>query len=234
MPNKIKVVEGDKFGEWTIIREAEIAPDGTHRRFLCRCVCGNESVVQFGHLQSGHSNGCWKCGVRASGMKREKDYTGIVIGKLTFINRIYTRKGNWRKAKCECGAEVEVAAAASTDERVVACRRCTKEMGNSRKNLISDKKLLYRVKQMAKARSIIFDESIGEFLIELINSSCYYCGNPPKNGIDRIDSSRGYVSGNIRSCCMRCNTIKMDATEEDFYSHCKKIVELQEGRINEK
>ena len=36
------------------------------------------------------------------------------------------------------------------------------------------------------------------------------------NGIDRIDSSVGYVPGNVVPCCKYCNMAKMDRTKEEF------------------
>lgn len=55
---------------------------------------------------------------------------------------------------------------------------------------------------------------------------CHYCGLPASesngteeyryNGIDRKDSSRGYIKGNVVSCCRTCNTVKMDKSYEEF------------------
>lgn len=38
------------------------------------------------------------------------------------------------------------------------------------------------------------------------------------NGIDRIDSSKGYTFDNCRPCCYRCNVAKSDQSESDFYA----------------
>lgn len=71
--------------------------------------------------------------------------------------------------------------------------------------------------------------------IELVNSNCYYCNRPPftvrynktksvskkLNGIDRIDSSLGYVKGNVVPCCIDCNRAKMDNSKEYFLEWVK-------------
>lgn len=43
------------------------------------------------------------------------------------------------------------------------------------------------------------------------------------NGIDRIDSSKGYENGNVVSCCKNCNSAKMELSITDFKEHIIKI-----------
>lgn len=74
----------------------------------------------------------------------------------------------------------------------------------------------------------------------LISSNCYYCGSEPKeyqgdkrfnksgipflrNGIDRLDSSKGYIKDNCVSCCEDCNRMKMQMTSDHFLKHVEKI-----------
>jgi hypothetical protein len=51
---------------------------------------------------------------------------------------------------------------------------------------------------------------------------CYYCLNAFEKGakgIDRINSSIGYVISNIKPCCKTCNMLKNDLSYEDFFNH---------------
>src|ERR1700722_9765106 len=48
-------ITGEKYGEWTVISRLH------NSRWLCRCVCGNESSVPVGDLRSGRSRGCRPC-----------------------------------------------------------------------------------------------------------------------------------------------------------------------------
>jgi hypothetical protein len=60
----------------------------------------------------------------------------------------------------------------------------------------------------------------------LINNPCFYCaGELPQTGggIDRRDSSLGYVEGNCRPCCTVCNIAKNDLTEEEFRTWLLKV-----------
>lgn len=73
----------------------------------------------------------------------------------------------------------------------------------------------------AKARGLIFDVTFADFEM-LISSDCYYCGESGY-GIDRLDSGKGYIKGNIVPCCTMCNIMKQSYTEEEFVSQCIKI-----------
>lgn len=41
--------------------------------------------------------------------------------------------------------------------------------------------------------------------------------------LDRIDSKRGYIVGNVVWCCWGCNTAKQDFSIEEFIENCGKI-----------
>lgn len=78
-----------------------------------------------------------------------------------------------------------------------------------------------------------FKLTIEEFS-NLIHQRCYYCGELPSadnvwnksgkrkmddslikiNGIDRIDSNKGYTADNCVACCPQCNRMKLDYSTE--------------------
>lgn len=47
------------------------------------------------------------------------------------------------------------------------------------------------------------------------------------NGIDRIDSTKGYIAGNVVPCCETCNVMKLDATATAFLLQVSKITLVQ-------
>lgn len=75
----------------------------------------------------------------------------------------------------------------------------------------------------AKERCVEFALTNDEFR-QLTKEDCFYCGTEPRqlvkakyknlngnylhNGIDRLDSSDGYVSSNCVACCITCNRAK--------------------------
>ena len=46
-----------------------------------------------------------------------------------------------------------------------------------------------------------------------------------RNGIDRLDSTQGYVNGNCVTCCGRCNEAKMSEDLSEFVLRCNRIVQ---------
>lgn len=64
---RIEVKPGEQYGELTIIREVEAKGK---RHVLCKCSCGQQAKVRLGHLRSGHSTTCGKCGIEFNGKRR--------------------------------------------------------------------------------------------------------------------------------------------------------------------
>jgi hypothetical protein len=75
----------------------------------------------------------------------------------------------------------------------------------------------------AEKKGFIFD--ISEELFDTITSCpCYMCGKistrEHQNGLDRIDSSIGYIENNVYSCCGNCNYMKSNYTYKIFIDKC--------------
>ena len=64
---RIEVKPGDKYGELKVIREVE---SSGKRQILCKCSCGQQVTVRLGHLRSGHSTTCGKCGIEFKGQRK--------------------------------------------------------------------------------------------------------------------------------------------------------------------
>ena len=105
-------------------------------------------------------------------------------------------------------------------------KECVKQINNRyyQREKFSNKYRFIRYKASAKQRG--FDFNINkEECFKLFNGICYYCGDKDSRiGIDRIDSDKGYITGNIVPCCKRCNIMKNKTPLEDFINHCEKIV----------
>lgn len=67
MMRRIPVNPGDKYGDLVVVRELE---SSGKRKFLCRCSCGNTAEVRLGHLRSGHTQTCGRCGLELNGVRK--------------------------------------------------------------------------------------------------------------------------------------------------------------------
>jgi hypothetical protein len=102
--------------------------------------------------------------------------------------------------------------------------------------------LYYRYKVDAKQRGVPFDLTKDQFRA-LTSNNCTYCNQKPSkvsnprgaieeyiyNGIDRYDSNKGYILGNVAPCCETCNYMKRMMNPSEFFKQVFKIYKAQEG-----
>lgn len=106
-PNRRHNLLGQRFGKWTVIAPAENYPGTNKRRWLCRCDCGNEKVVNQEGLLQGTSTSCG-CALPE---KRRRDIAGQRFGLLTALYPVGKKEGKgsniyWR-FRCDCGKEID-------------------------------------------------------------------------------------------------------------------------------
>src|SRR3989337_1838601 len=134
---------------------------------------------------------------------------------------------------CQCGKEKVLHEINFKYRRVRCGCKPTNSLplGEASKN-----QAFYLMKRAVKAgtgrhgkRRIHWALSRAEFLA-ITSKPCVYCGvlwsketgkgrsfgTYKYNGIDRIDSTKGYVLGNCAPACRRCNEAKNDRTVEEF------------------
>ena len=61
---------------------------------------------------------------------------------------------------------------------------------------------------------------------ELCAQDCEYCGIKPSNGIDRMDSQKGYTLGNSVAACKQCNSMKYTFRKNEFVNHANVVARL--------
>jgi hypothetical protein len=95
-------------------------------------------------------------------------------------------------------------------------------------------RMWYRVKKSSERRKLFFDLSIDDIIIP---THCPYLGvelitdpnqsnSPNYFSIDRVDSTKGYVKGNIQIISLLANTMKNNATINQLIDFCKGVIRL--------
>ena len=107
----------------------------------------------------------------------------------------------------------------------------------SKRQLIKE---LYNSKKL-HARQIGHDFKLYVYeFSKLIRSNCFYCDKHPNNvfkfkrknftlyltyqGIDRKNNNRGYIRGNVISCCFICNNKKRQIKFKDYLKKINKNI----------
>lgn len=106
-----------------------------------------------------------------------------------------------------------------------------------RKMSKDERSLFKRYRTGAKNREYDFRISCKHFT-NLIKSRCYYCGTKPFQkhnkltymGIDRVDNTKGYILGNVISCCKVCNKAKSSMEFDEFTDWLNLIYEERKLR----
>ena len=78
-------------------------------------------------------------------------------------------------------------------------------------------------KSSAARKGNTFDLSFNEF-VRYWQIPCSYCGAKIETiGLDRVDNNKGYVKGNILTCCTFCNKAKRNATPHEWYQWAERL-----------
>jgi len=228
-----KDLTGLKFRKLTVIRYwGKIK---SKKYWECLCDCGNLCLADKGSLVSGHKKSCG-C-IRSESMRKAKtkNLEGKIFGRLTplYLDHYDKEYGALWYCECECGKFSLVRASALQNGSTQSCGCLQKERLLEANSLgygeSSINGLYCNYRAHARNRNLCFEIDLDLFK-EITKKNCYYCGCAPfqikksksnngdyiYNGIDRIDSSKGYFPDNIVPCCGRCNVAKMNIAREEF------------------
>lgn len=175
--------------------------------------------------------------------------SGTRFNRLVVLHRTANAgKDSRYLCRCDCGAEVSIRTTALPRKK--SCPRCS--------NLAHLKKVhakncrapgastwtsvFFANKAGALRRNRTFALTEAEF-VALCSQDCAYCGMPPlretvqnhrhgsihSNGVDRVDSTKGYTLGNCVTACWKCNLAKGTLSVEEFKSWVFKIYRKHHG-----
>lgn len=162
----------------------------------------------------------------------------MTFDKITVLETIKGAKNVHPQIRfrCACGEERTARATKIRKGIITQCSSCAKaeaaKRGGVTRSLPSMERVVrnrfgeYRLNARAKNR--VFEFSLDEFRA-IVLQPCVYCGAEPMpiNGMDRIDSSNGYIPSNVVPCCSDCNYAKRGLSASQFLSMVERIHEHQ-------
>jgi hypothetical protein len=230
--NKDLEMIGKKFNDWTVVSFSHVKqsiyrgkPKSRGNYWNCVCKCGKERKLSNRALKTSKSCGCHFKRTQAKNKIKE----GKTYGYLTVSEIIETGKWGIKcGVKCVCGTEFEVSGRnLRRDNSNYSCGCIGIKLDETATGFNS---VVGYYKVSANHRNLDFTLGIEEFK-KLTDSPCHYCGIKESNinrgykynGIDRIDSSKGYISENVVSCCKDCNIAKSTMSYEEYKSFIKRV-----------
>lgn len=171
---------------------------------------------------------------------------GLIHNKLKVIDFRYKNSQLLWICKCDCGNTAYVRSKLHLLKRI-GCQSCTASIKAANKHSLIPhygykKRKFKEYKEGAIKRHLDFILTESQFF-KLIENNCYYCGQPAKikesqyatkvsdtplifNGVDRLNSSKGYTTDNTVSCCSDCNYGKHKKSEQEFLSWITRVYEF--------
>lgn len=249
---KTKEEGGNKYGLLTVIKQTASHSAGG-AKWECLCECGNIVKVRGKYLRLGHTQSCGHLNNKHYRGAHMEDLTGHRFGNLVVLSQS-EYSASARKAvplwlcQCDCG-KTKIIPGIQLRRRTRSCGCLVRKRLLLSKGEAAFNALAHRMKKGAIRRGRKWTIEKEELRL-LITQPCSYCGALPTqgggngkrkdgrpkhhgaflyNGLDRIDSSLEYVSGNVAPSCKNCNFAKRSQTVEEFkqwivrvYRHCIK------------
>lgn len=229
-----KSLLSEKFGKLTVVSYDGVKNKNSY--WMCQCECGNEVSHSHSNLVGGKVICCgWECEAVYS-------LVGQKFGKLTVTERAFMKnKTSYWKCLCECGTEVVVKRSHLGKHHVGSCGCLLHRKGKAHPNWdgcgeISGS-IFSRIQTHAKRRKIEFDVAI-DYLWDLFQEQKGKCALSavdlvlPKHqlidctaSLDRIDSSIGYVEGNVQWVHKDVNFMKQQFEQHYFIEMCFRITQ---------
>lgn len=183
-------------------------------------------------------------------MSNINELIGKKVWFLTFIKEVepiidtYGKKARKFLCKCDCKKEIIVYGKAVLTGNTKSCGCYKKKVAfnnleNSMNVTLKWEEILYnRHISHCKGRKIENFLNLQEFT-NYLKKDCYYCKDSPSNickykqntfnfyseyqGIDRVDSNKGYSVDNCVPCCRHCNWGKYNQDIEIFENRIVKM-----------
>lgn len=231
---KLDIKVGDKFGDWTVI-SVDVPSRNKSRYIKCQCECGVINEINASALRNGKSKSCKSCSARK---RTAKLGIGVKYKHWTILDGpVYNNSFAYYKVACDCGFEAyKTPGELLSKDKHFQCEKCAQReralnttLSNGR---VGDLTLTEhtRLRRSAEKRGYVFEVSI-EYLWNLFQEQKQICAitgdyipSIKEASLDRIDSFKGYIEGNVQWVTYQANVSKHTMTMEQLYEFCRKVL----------
>lgn len=218
---------GDIIHNWTIIDCSKLS------HVTAKCSCGEIKVMRAWNIRNGQPKKCRNCYDKERILQNLLPI-GSQFGEWTIISDSYERKGSKtggikQEVQCKCGYRRFLELSPLKAGRTISCKRCSIERMNKDFQEIPSS-YMRQIKASAVRRRYRFEISF-EMMWNLYiqqNKKCKLSGvsisfEDKTASLDRIDSTKGYIEGNVQWLHKVVNQMKSNRTDQDFVEWCKLI-----------
>jgi len=207
---KLHIAVGDKFGDWTVVKQGSNFSVAAHtrirygrvwrvkavtkkrtRQWTVQCVCGKKALKTSGVLMSGKTRRCRQCDGRAhlAPMAIGQRFGHLVIESQAPSRHVNDKHNGYRSirwnCRCDCGRLADVAGfqlrSKSGTRQCFECGRIACGKANRLPDDVAARNnALAGIKNRAKVRGQVW-ELDDENFDRLIQAPCVYCGRSPRN-----------------------------------------------------
>lgn len=136
----IDYIIGEKFGRLTVIEKLQGG------QYLCKCDCGNYTVVKTSNLKGGNTKSCGCLQKERTSESNYKSLIGQKFGKLTVVKRVENNKHGHvcYLCQCDCGGQTIVERMKLKNGTTSSCG-CIKSKGEEKINhYLTKNKILFK------------------------------------------------------------------------------------------
>ena len=246
---------GNVINNWTVVDNGFYKNGKEQVKLICSC--GKEETYQVRYVnRNTMSKSCRSCSqIERRNNDGNRVYNvGDVLMNLEILN-VYSGGVVTYKVKClNCGniyhTGHSVLNKKKNNKGLSVCHKCFEYgMKSKKKHTMCTENISYSlynmIERQARLRGIEFNLT-PNYLEKIFDGKCYLSGQPIKlktlkttNGkldegnasLDRINSLKGYVEGNVMWCDKKINIMKNKLNNDEFLVLCETIVNYKKNNI---
>jgi len=232
-------ISGKRYGKLIAVSRVPFSAKKNSVCWNCICDCGNNTIVKYGNLRSGHTTSCG-CAKSDAGRLLVKDLSGLRFGRLVVLQeepgRTNQRNVRWR-CKCDCGTLCVVASPHLLNGYTSSCGCYQKEQrreANINPTLTDEDRIRKRLRTQKELRKVptLSHVALAQATFRRDNYTCISCG---KRGVRlaahhiepwALRKDLRYNLANLVTLCSECHKqfhklYGNDVSLDDFEDYLK-------------